>query len=247
MGLGAAALFALAALPRQPDEQGAAGACSTPASGPRSATAGRFAEDLRPEPLVMFDLVSSVQSRPVRLEERVFSTADGEKLTLDIYKPGYDHDPVPGLLVIHGGSWQSGAQQGIHRAQRLPRRPRLRRRLDQLPARAEMEVPGGPRRRPVGDRVSQGLRPRVRPRPDAARAARAIGRRSARAARGLHRERAGDPRRRLGLRPDGSEVRIRAARRRRACSTRGECSRAISAARRRRPTTRTLPRRPSTS
>ena len=69
---------------------------------------GRFAEDLRSEPLVMFDLVTSVQSRPVRLEERVFSTAEGEKLTLDIYKPGYEHGPLPGLLVIHGGSWQSG-------------------------------------------------------------------------------------------------------------------------------------------
>ncbi len=69
---------------------------------------GRFAEDLRPQPLVMLDLVSSVQSRPVHLEERVFSTADGEKLTLDIYKPGYHYDAVPGVLVIHGGSWQSG-------------------------------------------------------------------------------------------------------------------------------------------
>jgi acetyl esterase/lipase len=69
---------------------------------------GRFAEDLRPEPVVMFDLVTSVQSRPVRLEERVFSNADGESLTLDIYKPGYDHGPLPGLLVINGGNWQSG-------------------------------------------------------------------------------------------------------------------------------------------
>jgi acetyl esterase/lipase len=44
----------------------------------------------------------------VRLEERVFNTPDGEKLGLDIYKPGYNHAPLPGLLVIHGGSWQSG-------------------------------------------------------------------------------------------------------------------------------------------
>jgi acetyl esterase/lipase len=69
---------------------------------------GRFAEDVRPEPLVMFDLVTSVRSRPIQLEERVFSTTDGEKLTLDIYKPGYSHGPLPGVLVIHGGSWQSG-------------------------------------------------------------------------------------------------------------------------------------------
>ncbi len=107
MSLGAAALFALPLfyasqmnkeLPAQLDAS----------FGTAQRTRGRFAEDLRPEPVVMLDLVSSVQSRPVLLEERVFNTTDGEKLTLDIYKPGYTHDPVPGLLVIHGGSWQSG-------------------------------------------------------------------------------------------------------------------------------------------
>jgi acetyl esterase/lipase len=106
-GLGAAVLFAFplyhaykmnAALPAQFDAS----------FGSERRERGRFAEDLRPEPIVMFDLVTSVQSRPVRLEERVFSTTDGEKLTLDIYKPGYEHGPVPGVLVIHGGSWQSG-------------------------------------------------------------------------------------------------------------------------------------------
>ena len=107
MSLGAAALFALplfyasqmnTELPPMLDSS----------FGKEQRVRGRFAEDLRPEPLVMFDLVSSVHSRPVRLEERVFSSADGEKLTLDIYKPGYSHEPVPGLLVVHGGSWQSG-------------------------------------------------------------------------------------------------------------------------------------------
>ncbi len=68
----------------------------------------RFAEDPRPEPLVVSDLLTSVQSRPVRLEERVFRSAEDQKLTLDIYRPGYEHGPLPGLLVIHGGAWQSG-------------------------------------------------------------------------------------------------------------------------------------------
>jgi acetyl esterase/lipase len=69
---------------------------------------GRYAEGPRPEPLVVADLVSSVRSRPVRLEERVFGTPDGEKLTLDVFRPGYEHGPLPGVLVIHGGSWQNG-------------------------------------------------------------------------------------------------------------------------------------------
>ena len=248
MSLGAAALFALPLFYASQMNTGAAGDARRQLRDRRSACAGASRRTLRPEPLVMFDLVSSVQSRPVRLEERVFNTTDGEKLTLDIYKPGYNHDlRCRASSSIHGGSWQSGAQQGIHRAQRLPRRARLRRRLDQLPAGAEMEVPGGPRRRPVGDRVPEGLRPRVRPRRDAAGAPRAIGRRSARAARGLHRRRAGDPRRHLGLRPDGSEVRVRPTRRQ---GPAGHARRARELSRRthpRRPTRRTSRRRRSTS
>jgi acetyl esterase/lipase len=69
---------------------------------------GRFAEDPRTEPFVAADLITSVRSRPVRLEERVFSSPDGEKLTLDVFRPGYEHGPLPGVLVIHGGSWQNG-------------------------------------------------------------------------------------------------------------------------------------------
>jgi acetyl esterase/lipase len=69
---------------------------------------GRFAEDPRPEPFVVADVLSSVQSRPVRLDERVFNTSEGEKLTLDVFRPGYEHGPLPGVLVIHGGSWQNG-------------------------------------------------------------------------------------------------------------------------------------------
>ncbi len=107
MGLAAAVLFAFP-LYHAYNMNTALPALLDTSFGKERRDRGRFAEDSRPEPLVMFDLVTSVQSRPVRLEERVFSTTEGEKLTLDIYKPGYDHGPVPGVLVIHGGSWQSG-------------------------------------------------------------------------------------------------------------------------------------------
>jgi acetyl esterase/lipase len=69
---------------------------------------GRFSEEPRPEPFVVADILTSVQSRPVRLEEREFSTTDGEKLKLDVFRPGYEHGLLPGVLVIHGGSWQNG-------------------------------------------------------------------------------------------------------------------------------------------
>ena len=69
---------------------------------------GRFSEDARPAPFNVSDMLGSVSSRPVRLEERTFNTTDGEKLTLDVLRPGYEHGPLPGVLVVHGGSWQSG-------------------------------------------------------------------------------------------------------------------------------------------
>jgi acetyl esterase/lipase len=39
----------------------------------------------------------------------VFSTQGDEKLTLDIYRPSYEHGPLPGLIVVHGGNWQSSS------------------------------------------------------------------------------------------------------------------------------------------
>jgi acetyl esterase/lipase len=44
----------------------------------------------------------------VRFEERVFNTFNDEKLTLDIYRPSYEHKLLPGVIVVHGGTWQSG-------------------------------------------------------------------------------------------------------------------------------------------
>ena len=69
---------------------------------------GRFSEDPRPAPFALGDMFGAVHSRPVRLEERTFATSGGETLTLDIFRPGYVHGPLPGVLVLHGGSWQDG-------------------------------------------------------------------------------------------------------------------------------------------
>jgi acetyl esterase/lipase len=69
---------------------------------------GRFSEDPRPIPFAVADMLGAVKSRPVRLEERTLATAEGEKITLDIFRPGYVHGPLPGVLVLHGGSWQDG-------------------------------------------------------------------------------------------------------------------------------------------
>jgi acetyl esterase/lipase len=67
-----------------------------------------YAEEAGREPLVLAHLFKPVQSRAIRFEERTFTSTDGYKLTLDVYRPGYEHLPVPGVLVIHGGTWQTG-------------------------------------------------------------------------------------------------------------------------------------------
>jgi acetyl esterase/lipase len=65
----------------------------------------------RPAPLVAQDLFLGVSSAPVRVEEHLFATADGQELRLDLYRPAAEHPPLPGVVVIHGGSWQSGSRK----------------------------------------------------------------------------------------------------------------------------------------
>jgi acetyl esterase/lipase len=67
------------------------------------------AEDPREEPLVFPELLRPLRLPPVRFEERVFRTAGDEQLSLDVYRPAYEHGPLPGLIVVHGGNWQSSS------------------------------------------------------------------------------------------------------------------------------------------
>jgi acetyl esterase/lipase len=63
-------------------------------------------EDPRAEPMILPQLVHGASLPPVRFEERVFVTRDGQAMTLDIYQPAYQHGPLPGVVVVHGGNWQ---------------------------------------------------------------------------------------------------------------------------------------------
>ena len=76
--------------------------------GPERRVRHDFSEEAGRQPLVLAHLFKPVQSRAIRFEERVFASSDGYKLTLDVYRPGYEHQPVPGVIVVHGGTWQSG-------------------------------------------------------------------------------------------------------------------------------------------
>jgi acetyl esterase/lipase len=68
-----------------------------------------MAEAARAEPLLFPELLRPLALPAVRFEERVFSIRENEKLTLDVYRPAYEHEPLPGLVVVHGGTWQSGS------------------------------------------------------------------------------------------------------------------------------------------
>jgi acetyl esterase/lipase len=65
-------------------------------------------EEPRTVPLVVPELLKPLTLPTVRFEERVFATHGDQKLTLDIYHPAYVHAPLPGVIVVHGGAWQSG-------------------------------------------------------------------------------------------------------------------------------------------
>ena len=64
----------------------------------------------RPAPLVALDLVRGVDSPPVARDTVTYATVDGQALQMDIYRPPAHAGPVPGVITIHGGSWQSGGR-----------------------------------------------------------------------------------------------------------------------------------------
>ena len=76
--------------------------------GPDRRVRARAAQDPRTEPLVLRDLVVPADVPAVRYEQRVFAEREDQKLSLDIYRPGYVHEPVPAVIVVHGGAWQRG-------------------------------------------------------------------------------------------------------------------------------------------
>ena len=65
----------------------------------------------RPAPLVARDLFVGVSSPAVRVEDYLFASVAGQELRLDLYRPVEDHPALPGVVVIHPGSWQSGSRK----------------------------------------------------------------------------------------------------------------------------------------
>jgi acetyl esterase/lipase len=61
----------------------------------------------RPQPLVFTNLLLGLSAPDVKSQELVYRTIDGEDLSLDFY-PAQNSKAAPLILVIHGGSWNSG-------------------------------------------------------------------------------------------------------------------------------------------
>ncbi len=62
----------------------------------------------RPVPLAFADLFRGIRSPAVRVTAMVYATVQGQDLYLDLYHPSQADQPLPGIVVVHGGSWQSG-------------------------------------------------------------------------------------------------------------------------------------------
>lgn len=62
----------------------------------------------RAAPLVPGDLWLGIHSPPVRQRQVVYVARGTQSLTLDLFLPPTAQAPAPGILVIHGGGWESG-------------------------------------------------------------------------------------------------------------------------------------------
>jgi acetyl esterase/lipase len=62
----------------------------------------------RPAPLVAMDLLRGISSPPVQPSSVVYLAREQQQLQLDLYQPREPRTASPGVVVIHGGSWQRG-------------------------------------------------------------------------------------------------------------------------------------------
>ena len=67
----------------------------------------------RPAPFVFSDLIRSVQTTDVLVDEHVYDVIEGETLTLDLYRPAFAGGSVPVVVVVHGGGWTSGDKRDL--------------------------------------------------------------------------------------------------------------------------------------
>jgi acetyl esterase/lipase len=62
----------------------------------------------RQAPLVALDMLRGIVSPPVRERSLIYITRGSQELGLDLYQPLVAQASTPVVVIIHGGSWQSG-------------------------------------------------------------------------------------------------------------------------------------------
>jgi acetyl esterase/lipase len=67
----------------------------------------------RSRPLRWIGLFRSAFSPPVQISRLQYAQNSNEPLWMDLYRPTRQDAPLPGVIVVHGGSWQSGDRQQL--------------------------------------------------------------------------------------------------------------------------------------
>lgn len=81
------------------------------ASGlPKSMEAAFGPSDVSSTPLSLKNLLLGVPLTPVRVSTEQYARSCGEVLSLELYRPVAPLKPSPLVVVVHGGSWQSGSR-----------------------------------------------------------------------------------------------------------------------------------------
>ena len=84
----------------------------------------------------------------------MFAERENQKLSLDLFRPAYVHDPIPAVIVVHGGEWQSGDSMDYRALNAyLASRDYVVAAINYRSA-PQLAFPGPARRRVCGDRVS---------------------------------------------------------------------------------------------
>jgi acetyl esterase/lipase len=68
----------------------------------------------RVEPFVLREIVTPPPSIPVRVDTMTYVVRNGKPLGLDLYRPARQPaDPLPIVVLIHGGSWRGGSRTDL--------------------------------------------------------------------------------------------------------------------------------------
>ena len=72
-----------------------------------------YARDLLSRAKTGAKIVQNRDREVEALRDIVYRTVDGKSLTLDIFRPKGVAEAMPGIVMIHGGSWNTGSKEQV--------------------------------------------------------------------------------------------------------------------------------------